>query len=181
MTAPPCFSQSSTPYSLLVPSHPPHALSSLATLFPPSARGSPRRRPNRIAPVWCIRRRGPLTSDENESQLPPDAPPLSWQNGRHCSFSHSKARARESLKYFTSDPHRTARRLLRDVRDKFDVERRYLMRLHVRQVVKDRRSCGYQLSPVPHFNLTTSQIVLLATFASSCFFDSCFLLASGEY
>ena len=44
MTAPPRFSQSSTPYSLLVPSHPPHALSSLATLFPPSARGTPRRR-----------------------------------------------------------------------------------------------------------------------------------------
>ena len=31
MTAPPDFSQSSTPYRLLVPRHPPHALNSLAT------------------------------------------------------------------------------------------------------------------------------------------------------
>ena len=38
LTASPCFSQSSTPYSLLVPRHPPHALRSLATLFSPSRR-----------------------------------------------------------------------------------------------------------------------------------------------
>ena len=38
LTAPPDFSQSSTPYSLLAPRHPPHALSSLATLFAPSTR-----------------------------------------------------------------------------------------------------------------------------------------------
>ena len=36
LTASPDFSQSATPYSLLVPRHPPHALNSLATLFPPS-------------------------------------------------------------------------------------------------------------------------------------------------
>ena len=36
MTAPPELSQSSTPLCLLVPRHPPHALTSLATLFPPS-------------------------------------------------------------------------------------------------------------------------------------------------
>ena len=40
MTAPPDFSQSSTPYSLLAPRHPPHALSSLATLFAPSTRAA---------------------------------------------------------------------------------------------------------------------------------------------
>ena len=38
LTASPCFSQSSTPYSLQVPRHPPHALRSLATLFTPSGR-----------------------------------------------------------------------------------------------------------------------------------------------
>ena len=38
LTASPCFSQSSTPYSLLVPRHPPHALRSLATLFTSSRR-----------------------------------------------------------------------------------------------------------------------------------------------
>jgi hypothetical protein len=38
LAAPPDLSQSSTPYSLLVPRHPPHALSSLATLFSPSPR-----------------------------------------------------------------------------------------------------------------------------------------------
>jgi len=36
LTAPPELSQSSTPLCLLVPRHPPHALISLATLFPPS-------------------------------------------------------------------------------------------------------------------------------------------------
>jgi len=51
------------------------------------------------------------------------------------SFSHSKARARESLKYLTFTPPRTARSF---EQGKPDVERRYLMRLHVRQVVKDR-------------------------------------------
>ena len=38
LTAPPDFSQSSTPYSLLVPRHPPHALNSLARLLTPSRR-----------------------------------------------------------------------------------------------------------------------------------------------
>ena len=38
LTTPPRFSQSSTPYSLLAPRHPPHALSSLATLLPSSIR-----------------------------------------------------------------------------------------------------------------------------------------------
>ena len=38
LTAPPDFSQFATPFSLLVPRHPPHALNSLATLFPSSAR-----------------------------------------------------------------------------------------------------------------------------------------------
>lgn len=37
LTAPPGLSQFSTPYSLLAPRHPPHALNSLATLFAPSA------------------------------------------------------------------------------------------------------------------------------------------------
>ena len=38
LTAPPDFSQSSTPFRLLVPRHPPHALTSLAALLPPSTR-----------------------------------------------------------------------------------------------------------------------------------------------
>src|SRR5215213_2744771 len=36
LTTPPDLSQSSTPFSLLVPRHPPHALTSLAALFAPS-------------------------------------------------------------------------------------------------------------------------------------------------
>lgn len=44
MTAPPDFSQSSTPFRLLVPRHPPHALTSLAALLAP-----PLRRRNRTA------------------------------------------------------------------------------------------------------------------------------------
>ena len=38
MTTPPDFSQSSTPFRLLAPRHPPHALTSLAALFAPSPR-----------------------------------------------------------------------------------------------------------------------------------------------
>src|SRR5438067_12876793 len=38
LTAPPGLSQSSTPFSLLAPRHPPHALTSLAALFAPSLR-----------------------------------------------------------------------------------------------------------------------------------------------
>ena len=38
MTAPPDFSQSSTPFRLLAPRHPPHALTSLAALFASSTR-----------------------------------------------------------------------------------------------------------------------------------------------
>lgn len=38
LTAPPDLSQSSTPFSLLAPRHPPHALNSLATLLTPSPR-----------------------------------------------------------------------------------------------------------------------------------------------
>jgi hypothetical protein len=87
LTAPPDFSQSSTPYSLLVPSHPPHALSSLATLFPPSARDPHRRTPSpESLRGRAFARNRPLTSDENESQLPTDAPPLSRQHAGLISF-----------------------------------------------------------------------------------------------
>ena len=44
LTAPPDFSQSSTPFRLLAPRHPPHALNSLATLLTPSPRVTTQRR-----------------------------------------------------------------------------------------------------------------------------------------
>ncbi len=44
LTAPPDFSQSSTPFRLLAPRHPPHALNSLATLLTPSPRVATSRR-----------------------------------------------------------------------------------------------------------------------------------------
>ena len=63
MTTPPDFSQSSTPFSLLVPRHPPHALTSLAALFHSLALVSPLRQRSRTflparlfhSPVWYRR------------------------------------------------------------------------------------------------------------------------------
>ena len=60
MTTPPDFSQSSTPFSLLVPRHPPHALTSLAALFHSLALVLPLRQRSRTllparlfhSPVW---------------------------------------------------------------------------------------------------------------------------------
>src|SRR5690348_5930558 len=49
LTAPAGLSQFSTPYSLLAPRHPPHALSSLATLLSPSPGSNPSSLESRVS------------------------------------------------------------------------------------------------------------------------------------
>src|SRR5437762_5547756 len=77
LTAPPGLSQSSTPFRLLAPRHPPHALTSLAALFAPSPR---------------------VTASSHElfqpASITPD--PLGNGSGRRCALS-SKARVLSSV------------------------------------------------------------------------------------
>ena len=129
LTAPPGISQSSTPFRLLAPRHPPHALNSLATLFnPPLCFHIDE--PCNVSPIPSLHRAG-LRDDCSYS--------FSLESHRHLSAL--------CLSEFPLPGSRTHNERPSSINCN-------LMRLRAHQVVKD--PVRFELSPEPQQSLWTA-------------------------